>query len=268
MLSNHESDLVSIIVPTYNSESFIYDSIASVLSQTYSDFELIIVDDDSSDDTISIIRSFDDPRIRLERNESNCGPAETRNTGLKLAIGRYIAFLDSDDLWAEDKLEKQIAFMKAKNVAFIYTRYVLIDEHGVRFGDSGPLSPSVTYRSLLPHCIIRTSSVVYDSYSTAGKIYFPPLRKRQDFGLFLRLLSVCHEAHLLDEELCSYRIRKNSVSSNKLKNIPYNWDLYRNVEKLSLASSVYYISRWFLNSAFVNIKRQYVRRSNLLGLRK
>jgi glycosyltransferase involved in cell wall biosynthesis len=261
MAVNSVEDLVSIVVPTYNSQEFIADSIRSVLAQSYRNFEIIIVDDCSFDKTVSLVHEFEDGRIRIKQNESNCGPADTRNNGLELASGRYIAFLDSDDLWGSEKLAKQIAFMEENKVAFSYTRYDLIDEHGGQFGDSGPIASSVTYKSLLPHCIIRTSSVIYDTTLVGGKVYFPPLRKRQDFGLFLRLLKICDRAFLLDEELCSYRIRRDSVSSNKLKNIPYTWALYRNVENMSIASSAYYLSCWFFNSGFVNVRRLVAKRS-------
>lgn len=249
--------LVSIVMPTYNDIEHLDKTVNSVLSQSYRDFELLIVDDCSNDGTWDHLQKYPDVRIRLFRNEHNSGAAVTRNRGVDEARGRYIAFIDSDDVWREDKLSIQINAMKEKDLSFVYSKYYLINERDEIFGESGNLSRETNYNKLLKHCIIRTSSVVYDTEKCGGKHKFPLIRRRQDFGMFLSLLKSTPVAHLVDDYLCSYRIRRGSVSSTKRKNIPYQWAIYIEVEKLGVVRSSYLMVIWFLSAGFTNISRKF-----------
>lgn len=242
---------VSIIMPTFNCSQYVEESICSVLSQSYENYELLIVDDCSTDGTIEILKKFsDNKKIRLSFLSENGGPAIARNTAIKLAEGRFVAFLDSDDIWGVNKLEKQISEMKNKNHAISYTDYDLIDEHSNVIGSSGGLVNKINYYGLLKRCIMQNSTVVYDSHLLGGKVYCPILRKRQDFGLFLSALKKTSFAYKIDqpvgEAFCFYRIRSGSVSSNKMKNIPLQWKMYFRVEGLGFFKSCYYMVNWLL----------------------
>jgi glycosyltransferase involved in cell wall biosynthesis len=253
-----ESPIISIIVPVYNGEDFIAKTIDSALSQTFRNFELIVVDDASTDGTKDIIESFADNRIVCVFNRENVGAAVTRNNGIAASRGRYIAFLDGDDLWHPDKLEKQISFFESTGAGAVYSHYNIIDEKGRCVGRSEPMPTEATYKGLLPHCFIRTSSFVYDTSKTNGKVYFPLIAKRQDFGLFLRCLKLIDSAKLIDEVICSYRIHPNGISSKKLRNITYQWKLYREVEGLPLSEALYYMCSWFLQSGRKVVRRKFL----------
>lgn len=257
--------LVSIVVPTYNVESYIAATITSVLRQTYGSFELLLIDDCSTDTTVDIINSFTDPRIRLIRNARNSGAGITRTTGLQMAKGRYIALLDSDDLWYPEKLTMQISFMQQTGAAATYTRYDIIDDLGNVYMDSGSLPSTVNYQRLLRHCYIRTSSLVYDASAVGRDITFADIKRRQDYVFFLDILKRIGEAKLVDHITCSYRIHSRSVSSSKFKNIPYQWAAYRHCQGLSLPHCTLLMGNWFLRSGFVVIKRKATAKMNALG---
>ena len=251
-----KAPLVSIVMPTYNVSDFIEEAIISVLSQSYDNIELILVDDCSSDDTIEKISSFDDKRIILLQNEINLGPGVTRTRGLRAAKGDFIALLDADDRWYPDKLSAQVKFMQSTGAAVTYTRYDLIDEFGKTYMNSGALPEVATYHKLLRHCFIRTSSVVFDVKKTGRDVAFADIKKRQDFVFFLSLLKRVGEARLVDEMSCSYRIHAGSVSSSKLRNIRFQWAAYREHEKLNLTYCIYLMSHWFLRSGVLVLIRK------------
>ena len=244
-------DLISIITPSYNSEKFISQTIESVLSQTYQNWEMIIVDDKSPDNSNIIIEKYikQDKRIKLIKLNQNSGPAVARNLAIKEAKGRYIAFLDADDVWYPDKLEKQIAFMKENNLVFTYSAYELIDENNNSIGKFVPPS-FITYESMLKTCSVGCLTAIYDT-KKLGKIFMPIIDKRQDYGLWLKILKKIKVTKGLNETLAKYRIRKNSVSSNKLKAAKYQWKIYREIENLNLIKSIYY----FLHYAYNGIKK-------------
>lgn len=208
--TTRDSDLVSIITPAYNCEQFVAQTIRTVLAQTYPHWEMIIVDDASTDRTPEIIKSFDDPRIRYVRLDENVGGAEVRNTALRLARGRWIAFLDSDDLWHPEKLERQIDFMRRNKYVFTYTDYSDIDIDGKPLGVrvSGPRHVSALAMSA--YCWPGCLTVMYDA-DRIGLVQGPVIRKRNDYGLWL-VISRQADCHLLPENLASYRIRRGSVS--------------------------------------------------------
>lgn len=227
-------------MPTYNSEDYVGESIRSVQQQTYENWELIIADDLSSDSTVKLVESFaeNDSRIKLIKSDRNLGPAGARNIAIDAAQGEYIAFLDSDDLWYPEKLEKQIAFMENNGYVFTYTSYEKIN------GDSEPIgvvlsAPSkVNYKRML-YCgdPIGNLTVVYNS-EKLGKFFVPDIKKRNDFALWLRIMHNCSYGHGIKEVLAKYRVHSGSVSSaRKRELIKYHWYLYRHIENLSFVKS-------------------------------
>jgi len=239
---------VSIITPAHNSAQFISETIQSVLNQSISDWEMIIVDDYSTDNSVEIIQAFveQDSRIKLIQLSENSGAAVARNTAIEAAQGRYIAFLDSDDLWLPDKLEKQLAFMQAHNYPFTYAAYDKIDENGQVFGHIG-VPDKVTYSDLLKTCSIGCLTAMYDT-QYLGKVYMPLIRKRQDFGLWLKLLKKTDYAYGINETLAQYRVRTDSISANKANAAKFTWRLYREVEGLNLMKASYYFSHYAVRS--------------------
>ncbi len=237
------SKLVSIITPLYNSHDFAANTIKSVLAQTYQNWELIIIDDASTDGSAKIAESFaiKDERIKLIKLDANKGPAAARNRGIKEASGRYIAFLDSDDLWHEEKLNKQLNFMEKNHYAFTYTRFEKINEAGKVISTISPYKKEVSYYDLLKSNHIGCLTAMIDLKILGHKIYMPNLRKRQDQGLWLDVLKIIDNAYCLHEILGQYRIRKGSISINKIDNIKYQWKLYWEVEQLGFIRSMYYM---------------------------
>lgn len=240
---------VSVIMPTFNSSKFVSEAIMSVMSQTIKDWELIIVDDCSTDDTVDVVSEFlEDPRIKLNRLDINQGAAIARNTAIQHAKGRYIAFLDSDDQWLPNKLEEQLNFMQENQVDFCFSSYVQVDESGNHVGTiSAPVS--VSYKQLLKKNVIGCLTVIYDT-KALGKVYMPLIRKRQDFGLWLRLLKKAGEARSVGCPLAKYRVHAGSISANKWSAAFYTWRLYRDVEKLPLHKALYYFSFYAVEGFF------------------
>ena len=236
---------VSIIMPAYNVGRFISDSIISVLQQTFTQWELIIVDDCSTDDTIKIIEYFhSDPRIILVKNQKNLGGAGSRNEGIKLAKGRYIAFLDSDDLWESNKLELQLNFMEQNNHGFTFTGYSTMSEEGQKKGQI-EIPAKVNFSKLLKHNYIGCLTAIYDT-SVFGKIYMPLVRKRQDFALWLELLKSFDYAYGLNVNLGSYRVRSGSLSKSKSDAFKFYWIVLRQVGNCNLLGALYNIFCYLL----------------------
>jgi len=242
------SGKVSIITPLHNTRDYISETISSVLKQTYQDWELLIVDDASDDDSVQIVTAFteNDSRIKLIQLTENSGAAVARNVAIEAANGQYIAFLDSDDLWVPEKLEKQLEFMQTTGCPFTYTAYTKMDEYGDEFIDIG-VPERVNYKNILKTCYIGCLTAIYDS-EYFGKVTMPLIRKRQDYGLWLKLLKRTEYAFGINEPLAFYRTRKDSISSSKLRAAKYNWILYREVEKLSFLRSLYYFSHYAARS--------------------
>lgn len=239
------SGLVSIITPSYNSAIFIKESIDSVIGQTYTNWEMIIVDDCSLDNSNAIIEGYikKDNRIKLIKLDENSGPAVSRNRAIKEAKGRYIAFLDSDDFWDKYKLTRQLGFMNEKSVAFCFTAYYRIKEDTGKTIDYQTVPDKVDYATLLKQCVIGCLTVVYDT-DKLGKIYMPHIIKRQDYALWLKILKQIPYAYGIDEPLAYYRVRISSVSSNKLTASKYHWKVLREIEKLPLYKAMYYFT-WY-----------------------
>lgn len=242
-----KKELVSIVTANYNAEKFIVETIDSVLSQSYQNWEMIIVDDCSTDGSIGIVKEYiaKDSRIRLIQLEQNSGPAVARNRAIEEAKGRYIAFLDSDDIWKPEKLEKQIAFMQENHIDFSYAAYNLIDEDGAEKGYFS-IPEKQNYIDLLKTCSIGCLTAIYD-IKKLGKIKMPNIKRAQDYALWLRILKKTKYAYGLNEILGTYRLRNTSVSSNKFKKAKYQWKVYREVEKMGLFKSTFYFAHYAIN---------------------
>lgn len=244
--------LVSIVTPAYNASNTIRETADSVISQTFSNWEWLIVDDGSSDNTIEIIQSLieKDRRIKLLKTESNSGAATARNVGIKEAKGNFIAYIDSDDLWEKDKLEKQIKFMIDNDYAFTYSNYIVFSPDG-KEKQYRPKKDKSTYKDILKSNVIGCSTIMYN-VDKIGKWYMPlDAIKREDQAAWLDMLRDGTVAYRLDESLTRYRVGdKNSVSNNKSKLIKYQFDLYRKHEHFNWFKSFYYTSCVIFNKIF------------------
>ncbi|HEY9185076.1 MAG TPA: glycosyltransferase family 2 protein [Salegentibacter sp.] len=222
--------LVSVVMPAYNSEEFITAAIQSVKEQTYSNWELLVIDDASEDKTSAIVKELtrEDHRIKLLRNEENQGAGISRNKGISQAKGAYIAFLDADDLWKPHKLQTQLEFMQKNEVSVCFSSYELISENGGKRSEIVQALPYVTYQKLLKSNYIGNLTGIYNA-SEIGKIYGPELRKRQDWGLWLTAVKIADPAKSIKEPLAVYRLRRNSVSGNKFEMLRYNFNIYNKV---------------------------------------
>jgi len=223
-----ESPLVSIIIPTFNSHKFIFEAIRSVQNQTYVNWEIILVDDCSTDETVAIISrcTQEDNRIQMLELAVNSGTGVARNAALASAKGKYIAFLDADDLWKPNKLEVQIKFMQANNLPFTFSFYDCIDEEGKQLNKRLEAPINLSYRQLFYCNYIGNLTGIYD-VSYFGKIPISAIRKRQDWMLWLTVLKKIKIAHPVSESLAYYRVRDNSISTSKLDLIKYNFAVYR-----------------------------------------
>lgn len=235
--------LVSIITPTFNSELFIKDTFESIKSQTYTNWEWVVVDDFSTDSTFEIVERYKlkDNRVKLYQNDANLGAAVSRNKAIEMANGRFIAFLDSDDLWASNKLEKQVSFMLKNNIPLSYSAYSMITESGMDCEKIFNPPDKLDYMSMLKENQIGCLTAIYDQ-QILGKCYMPLIRKRQDYGLWLSVLKKIPFAYKVPGILAVYRIRNQSVSSSKINLLQFNYKLFREFENLSVFKSVYYLS--------------------------
>ena len=233
-----KNNLVSIITPSFNSEKFINECIESVIFQTYKDWEMIIVDDCSTDNSRSKIISFanEDNRIKPIFLEKNLGAAEARNIALKKSKGKFIAFLDSDDIWKNNKLEKQINFMNKNDIAFSFTSYQPISENRVEKYSVIEVPKEIDYHSYLKNTIIGCLTVIIDKEKT-GEFIMPNIRSSHDMALWLLIMKRGFSAFGLNENLAYYRIVSNSNTSKKWKAVKEVWEVYRKVEKLNLIYS-------------------------------
>ena len=231
-------DLVSIIMPSYNTAQYIADSIRSVQAQTYKNWELLIVDDCSSDNSDDVVAPFlSDARIRYLKNEVNSGAAVSRNYAVREAKGRWIAFLDSDDLWHPEKLERQILFMEKENCHFSYTYYQEIDEASQPLGVTVQGPRHITKAGMLRFCWPGCLTVMYDAQEI-GLLQIPDIRKNNDYAMWLQVISKA-DCYLLPEILASYRRRRGSISNQSyIKLIKWHYRLFRQVRKESASLSI------------------------------
>lgn len=250
----NNQDLVSIITPAFNCGKYITETIDSVISQTYSNWELIIVNDKSTDNTEEIINKYTktDSRIRLINLKDNSGAAVARNKALDKANGRFIAFLDSDDMWKKGKLKKQIEFMIENNYGFTFTSYEYIKDKNNTKDKLFNVPHSLNYSQGLKNTVIGCLTVVIDK-NIIGDFRMPLVRRGQDNLTWLLLLKKGHIAYGLNENLADYRRVNGSLSNNKIKALKRQWSNYRNVIKLPLFKCIYYYLFYVLN----NIRKYY-----------
>lgn len=237
-----KEQLVSIIMPSYNTGRFIKESIESVLAQTYQNWELIIVDDCSTDNTDEVVASFQDNRIRFFKNDVNSGAAVSRNRALREAKGKWIAFLDSDDLWLPEKLEKQISFMEQNDYHFSYTEYEEIDENGKPLGRYVTGPKKITKRGMYNYCWPGCLTVMYDA-EYIGLIQIADIKKNNDYAMWLHICenSICY---LLTQKLSKYRKRNGSISNQKyFELIKWHYKLFRNALKKGAFISIIYTAK-------------------------
>ncbi|NHM03411.1 glycosyltransferase family 2 protein [Flavobacterium celericrescens] len=237
--------LVSIITPSYNSAKFIAETIQSVQNQTYQNWEMIIVDDGSSDETESVVLSIiqNDNRIQFHKLSQNSGPAVARNTGIEKASGDYMTFIDADDIWFPTFIENNIKTIQKTGIPFVFSSYKRANGQ-LEFVYSDFIVPhKVSYTDILKSNSISCLTAFVD-IKKLGKKYMPLIRKRQDMGLWLNYLKVIPFAHGIQETQAIYRIRENSLSRKKSDLIKYQWQFYREVEKLNVFQSLYYILHW------------------------
>lgn len=253
------NNLVSIIMPSYNTGKYIAEAIQSVINQTYKYWELIIVDDCSSDNTDEIVTSFSEPRIKFFKNKINSGAAVSRNRALREAKGRWIAFLDSDDLWRIDKLEKQIGFMEKNGYYFSYTNYSEIDESGNKNGITVTGPKKITKTGMFNYCWPGCLTVMYDA-EAVGIIQIINIKKNNDYAMWLK---VCQKANcfLLNENLAFYRRgRAGSISTQSIKTmIVWHYRLFRNAEKQGYLMALFNTGRNLLFGLYK--KKWYVYRT-------
>lgn len=263
------SGLVSIIVPVYRAESYIAKTIATVVRQTYKEWELLLIDDRSPDNSGQVIRellkayesrslpvkqqgirSVDEytdgtgRRIVFVSKDINEGAAAARNVGLNMAQGRYIAFLDADDVWLPRKLDHELRFMEEKQAGFVFTAYEFGDEKAHTTGKKVRVPESLTYRKALSRTVIFTTTVMFDRKIIPDKLMRMPSVESEDTATWWQILRAGYTAYGLNETLAIYRRPSKSLSSNKFTAIRRIWNLYRRQEKLSVFSSACYFVLW------------------------
>ena len=249
--------LVSVITPTFNSQEFLKQTIESIVHQSYKNWELILVDDASSDDTLNIINKYvsGNTNIRFIKNKANSGAGVARNKGILDAKGGFIAFLDADDLWKPNKLEVQINYMLKNNLDVSFSSYDLIDEEGNKLNKRVNALPELTYTKLLRSNYLGNLTGMY-SCKNLGKIQSPDLRKRQDWLLWLEAIKKSKKPAVgIQESLAYYRVRKNSISSNKFDLIKYNFLVYYKGLGFSLFKSAGYFLLFLYEHFFVKSRQ-------------
>ena len=242
--------LISIITPAYNSSKYIGETIESILCQTYANWEMLITDDCSVDNTLQIIESYQakDERIKLFKLEKNCGPGVARNNSIKFAKGRYITFCDSDDQWKKNKLELQLKFMQENELVFSFSDYEVIDEN-----NNSQLyvkcPKKLTYKKLLRTNYVGCLTAIYDT-KFLGKLMMPKIRKRQDWVLWLSIMKKIETTKGLNTSLAVYRNRSNSISSSKFGLLKYNWRVYNQELGFNKSTSFYYLIIFIIHYFF------------------
>lgn len=247
---------VSIVVPVFNAAGWIEETVRSVQAQSFSDWELILVDDHSVDESAKICQRLaeSDPRIRLMCQKDGVkGAANARNLGTQHASGRYLAFLDADDVWRSDKLERELAFLQEKKAAFVFCSYEFGDENAKGTGKVVHVPGTLSYKQALSRTVIFTSTVLFDTKKLPKELLHMPDVKSEDTATWWRILRAGHTAFGLDENLVIYRRPKKSLSSNKLEAMRRIWMLYRGQEGLSPVKSAWYFCFWALRATLRRI---------------
>lgn len=270
---------VSVIMPTFNAQAYVGEAIASVLAQTLGAWELLVIDDGSTDSTVSVVDELrgKDARIKLLRTKSNSGPAEARNVGIAAARGQYIAFLDSDDVWFPQKLAHQLSVMSESGAAFCCAAYRILRDNQIT-AQTVHVPPVITYSRMLRGSVIGCLTVVYDTRILGkcrfddgrswidGSIYRRWINKvgHEDYALWLHLLRTNEQRGVnnqyrfvgIDEPLAAYRVHDSSFSSSKKRAALYQWIIYRRSEKLGLLRSLYYFLQYAMSGVTKNLLRR------------
>lgn len=251
-MDSTKDKLVSIIVPVYNVEKFIVETMECVRAQSYDNWELLLVEDVSTDGTKEVIETYlhekPDERIHLICQPENKGAAHARNRGLKEAAGRFIAYLDADDLWEPLKLEKQLVFMEERQAAFSFTGYEFADEVGKGLGKIVQVPATINYKEALKNTTIFTTTVMFDTDKIEKNMLNMPIIKSEDTALWWKVLRNGYIAYGLNENLVKYRRAGKSLSSNKLEAVRRIWNLYRKAEGMSIFSSAYHFCFWAVHA--------------------
>jgi hypothetical protein len=250
------NDLVSIITPTFNSADFIQETIHSVQKQTYQNWEMLITDDCSTDQTFDIIQAYakKDQRIKLFKLAKHSGPAVARNNSIGLAKGRFIAFLDADDLWLPGKLELQIQIIDNNKADICYGSYMIIDENSRSLNIKVNAITNLSFKKLLKNNYIGNLTGIYDA-DKLGKIYNPCIKKRQDWGLWLIALKKSRSNSIgLDQTIAKYRVHRNSISRNKLNLLKHNFTVYHKCLNFSYIKSLFFMVLFLYEYFFVRPK--------------
>ena len=237
---------ISIITPCYNSEKFLEQTIESVLHQTFTDWEWIITDDFSKDNSVEIIKKIQDPRIILIESKKNGGAGNARNLSLEKASGRFITFLDADDFWEPNFLEEMISFMKKENAELAYSNYSRCDDDLKPKIEDFKADKEVTFHNLLKTCRLSLLSSMYDS-KRVGKEFFPSGSKREDHVMWLNLLKKIPVGKPLNKTMAKYRMHESSVSRKKTKIMKDQYLVYKDYMKFSTLKSWYYTVNWAFN---------------------
>lgn len=237
---------VSIITPVFNSSKFLEETIASVLNQTFTDWEWMITDDKSTDNSVEIIQKINDSRIQLILSDKNGGAGHARNLSLKQASGRFITFLDADDFWEPNFLEEMIWFMKKENTELAYSNYARCDENLNPVIDDFKADKPVTFDNLLKTCRLSLLSSMYDS-QRVGKEYFPEGSKREDHVMWLNLLKKIPVGKPLPKTMAKYRMHQSSISRKKSNIVKDQYLVYKDYMNFSTVKSLYYTANWALN---------------------
>lgn len=249
MENRYDNQKVSVITPIYNAERFLRETLDSILTQTYKDIEIVLVDDCSKDASATIIREYSEKHdnILYHLQEKNMGAAVARNTALQLATGRYVAFLDSDDLWEPEKVQRQIDLMRQENAAICFTAIDMVDETGKQIKSKRPVKRQVDYRFLLHNTMLATSSIVVDR-KLLGDFRMPLRRSGQDYATWLQLMRNGAIAYGIDEALVHYRVSSGSLSSNKFKSIKQVWEIQTKDENISKPAALFHVFCFCLNA--------------------
>ncbi len=260
---NKCTQLVSVVIPTYNSEAFISEALISVLNQTYTNIEVIVIDDCSNDSTVPIINDFlvKDSRVIFHQLIQNSGAAIARNKGIQIANGEFIAFLDSDDKWLQNKIEIQLKLIEEKKCAVVFSSYYCMNEQGELLDKTVEALPELNFSKILKCNYIGNLTGMY-SVSKIGKLYTPDIRKRQDWALWINAIKNGGIAYGVSEPLAIYRERKNSISSNKIQMLKYNFNIYKDVLGYSYLKSSCYMLLFLYEYFFV--KSKYIKTSQPL----
>ena len=249
MKKTYLEDTVSVIIPVYNAARFLDRTLNSIFAQTYKNIEIVLVDDCSKDESAEIIAQYkkENPGIVYHLQETNQGAAVARNTALELAKGRYVAFLDSDDMWYPEKIEKQLRLMKEKDAAFCYTAIEMVNNGDEVIKKKRKVKEKINYRFLLHNTMIATSSVLIDRKQT-GDFRMPLRRGGQDYATWLMLLRDGTVAYGINEALVKYRVGNSSLSSNKFKSIKQVWQIQTQDEKIGKISALFHVVCFSINA--------------------